>query len=99
MLNDLDGCPNTTAGQSVDADGCAEYQKDDDDDGVSDADDVCPGFDDAIDVDEDGIPDGCDSPLDIDDDGGEDDGFLPAPSLVVSVAAVAIIALRRPRKP
>jgi len=106
VLNELDSCPDTTAGQSVDADGCAEYQKDTDEDGVSDADDACPGHDDAIDADEDDIPDGCDSLLDIndgsggDDSGGDDDGgFLSAPSLVVSVAAVAIIALRRPRKP
>jgi PKD repeat protein len=35
------------------------------------------------------------------DGGGSDvdSGFLPAPSLAASVAAVAIIALRRPRKP
>ncbi len=35
-------------------------------------------------------------------DGGGDDsdeGFLPAPSLAAAVAAVAVIALRRPRKP
>ena len=104
MLNDLDSCPDTTAGQSVDADGCAEYQKDTDEDGVSDADDACPGHDDAIDADEDDIPDGCDSLLDIDDgsggddSGGDDDGgFLPAPSLIAAVAAVAVIALRRRR--
>jgi PKD repeat protein len=30
--------------------------------------------------------------------GGDDDGFLPAPSLAAAVAAVAVIALRRPRK-
>jgi plastocyanin len=104
VLNNLDSCPDTTAGQSVDADGCAEYQKDTDEDGVSDADDACPGHDDAIDADEDDIPDGCDSLLDIDDgsggddSGGDDDGgFLPAPSLAASVAAVAVIALRRRR--
>ena len=35
-----------------------------------------------------------------DDGGGDDDGGgLPAPSLAASVAAVAVIALRRPRKP
>jgi hypothetical protein len=31
------------------------------------------------------------------DDAGDDDGFLPAPSLAASVAAVAVIALRRRR--
>jgi PKD repeat protein len=30
-------------------------------------------------------------------DKDEDDGFLPAPSLAAAVAAVAVIALRRPR--
>ncbi len=106
MLNGLDDCPDTTTGQSVDVDGCAEYQKDTDEDGVSDADDACTGFDDALDIDENGIPDGCDSSLDIDDGGGGDDkdaddgGFgIPAPSLAAAVAAVAVIALRRPRKP
>lgn len=33
---------------------------DEDGDGVCDADDVCPGFDDTVDSDGDGIPDGCD---------------------------------------
>jgi hypothetical protein len=99
VLNGLDGCPDTTTGQSVDVDGCAEYQKDTDEDGVSDADDACTGFDDALDSDENGIPDGCDSLLDIDDGSGDDeDGFLSAPSLAAAVAAVAVIALRRPRK-
>ena len=31
-----------------------------DGDGVPDGDDICPGFDDAVDTDDDGIPDGCD---------------------------------------
>ena len=31
--------------------------------------------------------------------GDDDEGFLPAPSLAAAVAAVAVIALRRPRKP
>jgi hypothetical protein len=33
---------------------------DSDNDGVPDAEDVCPGFDDTLDSDEDGVPDGCD---------------------------------------
>lgn len=46
---------------------------DGDDDGVCDADDVCPGFDDALDADADGTPDGCDvCPLDsLDDEDGD----------------------------
>lgn len=37
---------------------------DTDNDGVCDADDLCPGYDDSIDTDADGIPDGCDDCLD-----------------------------------
>ncbi|MFI1743080.1 PQQ-dependent sugar dehydrogenase [Thalassobellus sediminis] len=43
--------------------------EDTDGDGVSDAEDQCPGFDDAIDIDADGIPDGCDTLIDSDNDG------------------------------
>ncbi len=46
---------------------------DDDNDGVPNDDDICPGFDDNADADGDGIPDGCDecpnTPADMDDDG------------------------------
>jgi len=35
--------------------------EDADDDGASDAADVCPGFNDAFDADNDGVPDGCDT--------------------------------------
>ncbi len=45
-------------------------EDDSDDDGVSDAEDVCAGYDDASDNDTDGTPDGCDS--DDDDDGYND---------------------------
>lgn len=40
---------------------CAGTFEDDDNDGVCNANDVCPGFNDAADSDNDGIPDGCDS--------------------------------------
>lgn len=43
-----------------------------DGDGVCDANDVCPGFDDNQDIDGDGIPDGCDCPGDVDNSGGVD---------------------------
>jgi hypothetical protein len=52
--------------------------EDSDDDGVPDADDVCPGFDDTLDSDEDGVPDGCDTcpgyddAIDTDSDGVSD---------------------------
>jgi len=44
-----------------------------DGDGVGDADDACPGFDDSVDVDGDGIADGCDDLIDSDGDGVADD--------------------------
>jgi len=42
--------------------GAYEFQglSDSDNDGVGDADEICPGFDDNIDTDADGAPDGCD---------------------------------------
>jgi hypothetical protein len=40
--DDMDQCPDTPAGESVDADGCAESQKDDDADGVTNDMDQCP---------------------------------------------------------
>jgi predicted MPP superfamily phosphohydrolase len=49
--------------------GCSS---DSDNDGVCDADDQCPGFDDSVDVDNDNIPDGCDPLIDSDGDGVSD---------------------------
>ena len=46
-----------------------------DGDGVADADDVCDGFDDAIDADGDGTPDGCDADIDGDGVANDDDAF------------------------
>ena len=43
VLNGLDLCPGTPAGEAVDADGCSLSQLDSDGDGVSDAVDLCPG--------------------------------------------------------
>jgi hypothetical protein len=54
---------------SVSADaGCPDA----DGDGVCDASDACPGFDDNLDLDGDGIPDGCDCAGDVDNDGDVD---------------------------
>ncbi len=50
---------------------------DSDGDGVSDAHDICPGFDDTVDADADGIPDGCDVLVSVDGLGTvSEDGFL-----------------------
>jgi outer membrane protein OmpA-like peptidoglycan-associated protein len=42
VTDKLDSCPNTTAGKTVDANGCAAYQKDADRDGANDELDRCP---------------------------------------------------------
>ena len=46
---------------------------DNDNDGISNDDDLCDGFDDTIDVDNDLIPDDCDSLVDRDGDGVDDE--------------------------
>ena len=53
--------------------GAYEYFIDSDGDGIGDASDVCPGFDDTLDADGDGTPDDCDScPFDLFDDSDGD---------------------------
>ncbi len=47
-------------GENDDVDADPTVFNDADNDGVSDVNDICPGFDDAIDVDGDGVPAGCD---------------------------------------
>ncbi|MBL4939582.1 MAG: thrombospondin type 3 repeat-containing protein, partial [Lutibacter sp.] len=42
ITDDLDLCPNTPTGESVDENGCSESQKDDDNDGVMNVYDLCP---------------------------------------------------------
>ena len=109
VADSSDACPGYDDTVDVDADaipdGC-DSLIDSDADGISDADDQCAGYDDLLDQDGDGIPDNCDqTPMPEDDqtnvtdttpvdDGG---GGIPAPSLAASVAAVAVIALRRRR--
>ncbi len=61
--NDLDQCPNTPDGESVDADGCSQSQLDDDNDGVNNDLDQCPNTPNGESVD----ADGC-SPSQLDDD-------------------------------
>ena len=63
VLDPVDLCPNTIAGASVDANGCAPYQKDTDADGVTDDIDNCvtTANADQADTDGDGVGDVCDN--------------------------------------
>jgi len=111
VADSFDTCSGYDDAVDVDADGIpdgCDSLIDSDGDGISDAADQCEGYNDLLDQDGDGIPDNCDqTPMPEDDqtnvtdttpvdDGG---GGIPAPSLAAAVAAVAVIALRRPRKP
>ena len=58
------------------ADADAPPCDDEDEDGVCDDDDICPGFDDGEDADGDGVPDGCDV-CDGDDSADEDEDGVP----------------------
>ena len=60
-ISDL--CPDTPAGEAVDADGCADSQKDTDGDGVTDDLDTCPNTPSGVVVD----ADGCAIPLFVED--------------------------------
>lgn len=52
--DDLDLCPNTISGQTVDADGCAASQRDTDNDGVNDSGDQCPNTPEGASIDANG---------------------------------------------
>ena len=54
VTNDADRCPNTPAGETVDANGCGCSQLDADADGVDDCDDLCPETSSGESVDVDG---------------------------------------------
>ncbi len=75
IADEVDNCPDTANADQADADGdlvgdiCDDTPNgDDDNDGVDNAVDVCPGSDDTIDTDQDGAPDGCDDTPNGDDD-------------------------------
>jgi OOP family OmpA-OmpF porin len=54
VANTADACPNTPAGEAVDAKGCSESQKDDDHDGVMNNADKCPNTPAGTEVDKNG---------------------------------------------
>ncbi|MEY2907645.1 MAG: hypothetical protein RLZZ602_168 [Pseudomonadota bacterium] len=71
VTDDNDACPNTPAGDTVDATGCTvEPPADDDGDGVSNGDDLCPNTPPGATVD----ASGCEITAPVDADG---DGFSP----------------------
>ena len=72
ISDNVDQCTNTPPGENVDANGCSSSHTDSEGDGFADADDLCEGHDDSVDVDADGVPDGCDSLLHSDSDGVDD---------------------------
>ena len=56
ILNDIDLCPFTPHGESVDENGCSISQKDSDGDGVKDDKDLCPDTPSGVQVDDKGCP-------------------------------------------
>ena len=64
IVDSLDICPNTPAGESVDSEGCSLSQKDTDGDGVTDDIDACPETPAGATVD----ATGCEIPLIIDNE-------------------------------
>jgi hypothetical protein len=69
-MDDVDICPNTPTGETVDTDGCSDSQKDTDGDGIMDDVDICPNTPNGETVDTDGCSD---SQKDNDGDGIMDD--------------------------
>jgi len=85
IADEDDNCPDTANADQADADGdlvgdvCDDTPNgDDDNDGVDNAVDVCPGSDDTIDTDQDGTPDGCDDTPNGDDDNDGVDNAIDA---------------------
>ncbi len=73
--DDLDSC---TVADTFDVScNCVGTFQDTDSDGVCDASDLCPGFDDTADADSDGVPDGCDICPGFDDTADADSDSVP----------------------
>lgn len=70
VLEDVDACPETPAGEPVYSTGCSDSETDDDGDGVVNADDLCPNTSTGASVDGDGC---ADAQKDTDSDGFSDD--------------------------
>ena len=68
VADNVDSCPNTPFGEVSDSNGCSTSQRDDDNDGVLDSEDLCPytNSNEALQVDSDGCGE---SQRDTDDDG------------------------------
>ena len=70
VLDDVDACPDTPAGEPVYSTGCSDSETDDDGDGVVNSDDLCPNTSTGASVDGDGC---ADAQKDTDSDGFSDD--------------------------
>lgn len=68
VYDEVDLCPGTSVFETVDGNGCSEFQIDDDSDGVSNGDDLCPDTPIDFEVDENGCSE-LQNALDSDDDG------------------------------
>ena len=56
ITDELDNCPDTPSGSTVDENGCAIFQIDSDNDGISDDLDLCPDTPENTSVSSDGCP-------------------------------------------
>jgi hypothetical protein len=90
-MNNVDTCPGTLAGESVDTEGCSGRQKEEKDDLLAGR-CTCPDGSKGQMVgpaDDDGVDDGCLCAI------SEDDSSLPSISLIPALITIGIIALRR----
>lgn len=103
VSDDIDACPGTLAGALIDSTGCeiVEDPPDSDSDGVPDEEDDCPDTSSEDTVDEKGCTETIPADDSTSDSGQGDDGgggLLPGLGLIVSMAALALVAsLRRLR--
>nr|WP_321497135.1 PEF-CTERM sorting domain-containing protein [uncultured Methanolobus sp.] len=65
---------------------------DEDEDGVCDCNDICPGYNDKIDTDRDGVPDGCDSCPEDPTNTCQNNGIPEFPTIAIPIAAIVGLA-------
>ena len=81
-------CPNTPSGESVNANGCAQSQMDDDADGISNAQDQCPNTNNGNTVD----VNGCTVVIqDTVDESEEEEDSSPLPGFTALIASLSVL--------